>query len=139
MITRSDIYIFISGPLAFVSCCAITPPPMATGIHHIIGDRRPSTVDTKLEDDAARRHLPGTNSPLISPLTSSSASTESNSFSNGGDGSDNVEAMHSNGIVQDATTSTFQLSNNCIDDARPMRIVVIGAGYSGIIAGIRQA
>ncbi|KAF7784265.1 hypothetical protein Agabi119p4_430 [Agaricus bisporus var. burnettii] len=33
--------------------------------------------------------------------------------------------------------SDFKLGNFCIDDARPVKVVVIGAGYSGIIAGIR--
>ncbi|KAK1226783.1 hypothetical protein PQX77_010220 [Marasmius sp. AFHP31] len=32
---------------------------------------------------------------------------------------------------------TFPLGNFCIDEPRPMKVVVIGAGYSGIVAGIR--
>ncbi|THH05651.1 hypothetical protein EW145_g4642, partial [Phellinidium pouzarii] len=31
----------------------------------------------------------------------------------------------------------FKLSNSCIDDDRPFKVVVIGAGFSGIMAGIR--
>ncbi|THH08433.1 hypothetical protein EW145_g2721 [Phellinidium pouzarii] len=33
--------------------------------------------------------------------------------------------------------SSFKLGDKCIDDDRPMKVVVIGAGFSGIIAGIR--
>ncbi|KAI4520591.1 FAD/NAD(P)-binding domain-containing protein [Schizophyllum commune Loenen D] len=33
--------------------------------------------------------------------------------------------------------SAFELGDFAIDDPRPMKVVVIGAGYSGIIAGIR--
>ncbi|KAF9566936.1 FAD/NAD(P)-binding domain-containing protein [Agrocybe pediades] len=34
-------------------------------------------------------------------------------------------------------TSSFRLGEFCIDEARPMKVVIIGAGYSGIVAGIR--
>uniref|UniRef100_D8PMF7 FAD/NAD(P)-binding domain-containing protein n=1 Tax=Schizophyllum commune (strain H4-8 / FGSC 9210) TaxID=578458 RepID=D8PMF7_SCHCM len=36
-----------------------------------------------------------------------------------------------------AEDTPFQLGNFAIDDPRPMKVVVIGAGYSGVIAGIR--
>ncbi|KAI5115440.1 hypothetical protein M0805_005525 [Coniferiporia weirii] len=36
-----------------------------------------------------------------------------------------------------SSASEFKLSNACIDDERPMKVVVIGTGFSGIIAGIR--
>jgi hypothetical protein len=32
----------------------------------------------------------------------------------------------------------FKLGDFCIDEDRPMKVVVIGAGFSGIIAGIRS-
>ncbi|KAJ3856781.1 hypothetical protein EV368DRAFT_61384 [Lentinula lateritia] len=31
----------------------------------------------------------------------------------------------------------YKLPSFCIDEARPMKVVIIGAGYSGIVAGIR--
>lgn len=31
----------------------------------------------------------------------------------------------------------FELGQFAIDKSRPMRVVVIGAGYSGIVAGVR--
>ncbi|KAF9270874.1 FAD/NAD-binding domain-containing protein [Marasmius fiardii PR-910] len=34
-------------------------------------------------------------------------------------------------------SAVFPLGNFCIDEPRPMKVVVIGAGYSGIVAGIR--
>ena len=37
----------------------------------------------------------------------------------------------------DPRVSEFQLGSSPIDDARPMRVVAIGAGFSGIIASIR--
>ncbi|KAI5825444.1 FAD/NAD(P)-binding domain-containing protein [Schizophyllum commune Tattone D] len=36
-----------------------------------------------------------------------------------------------------AEGTPFHLGNFAIDDPRPMKVVVIGAGYSGVIAGIR--
>jgi len=33
--------------------------------------------------------------------------------------------------------SDFKLGNFAIDEYRPLRVAVIGAGYSGVIAGIR--
>lgn len=33
--------------------------------------------------------------------------------------------------------SNFKLGNFAVDDRRPMKVVVIGAGFSGITAGIR--
>lgn len=37
----------------------------------------------------------------------------------------------------DTPTQQFKLGGFAIDEYRPLRIIVIGAGYSGIIAGIR--
>lgn len=44
-----------------------------------------------------------------------------------------------NGAKHDAERAPFTLGDFCIDDERPMKVVVIGAGYSGITAGIRCA
>ncbi|KAL1676307.1 hypothetical protein EV122DRAFT_280182 [Schizophyllum commune] len=38
---------------------------------------------------------------------------------------------------EDRKDSAFELGDFAIDEPRPMKVVVIGAGYSGIIAGIR--
>ncbi|KAJ7597765.1 FAD/NAD-binding domain-containing protein [Mycena floridula] len=43
-----------------------------------------------------------------------------------------------NGTAHDTLdTPRFNLGDFCIDEPRPMKVVVIGAGYSGITAGIR--
>ncbi|KAF5356247.1 hypothetical protein D9756_003714 [Leucocoprinus leucothites] len=34
--------------------------------------------------------------------------------------------------------SRYKLGDFCVDESRPMKVAVIGAGYGGIIAGIRQ-
>ncbi|KAF8900786.1 hypothetical protein CPB85DRAFT_1324906 [Mucidula mucida] len=44
-----------------------------------------------------------------------------------------MDHSHTNGVAD----TTFQLGNFSIDEHRPMKVVVVGAGYSGIIAGIR--
>ncbi|KAH8108598.1 FAD/NAD-binding domain-containing protein [Phellopilus nigrolimitatus] len=43
--------------------------------------------------------------------------------------------QHNLGKPSDA--QSFKLSSSCIDDDRPFKVVVIGAGFSGITAGIR--
>jgi len=52
--------------------------------------------------------------------------------------------MTTNGITNGANGTNGQdlthlppLYNHCVDDYRPMKVVVIGAGLSGILAGIR--
>ncbi|KZT07846.1 FAD/NAD(P)-binding domain-containing protein [Laetiporus sulphureus 93-53] len=42
-----------------------------------------------------------------------------------------------NGLPNGPVDNSFQLGDFAIDDYRPIKVVVIGAGYSGIIAGIR--
>ncbi|KAF9004447.1 FAD/NAD(P)-binding domain-containing protein [Hymenopellis radicata] len=44
-----------------------------------------------------------------------------------------MDHSNTNGVAD----SAFHLGNFSIDEHRPMKVVVVGAGYSGIIAGIR--
>lgn len=45
--------------------------------------------------------------------------------------------MHANGIPNGTSGSPFKLSNSPVDNMRPLKVIVIGAGYSGIYCGIR--
>ncbi|GJJ16031.1 hypothetical protein Clacol_010310 [Clathrus columnatus] len=47
-----------------------------------------------------------------------------------------VNGVHINGVINHPDIS-YQLGDFAIDEYRPVRIAVIGAGYSGILAGIR--
>lgn len=80
---------------------------MASGIHHIIGDVEPVSFDDKINEK-----------PVTGILTDSTTPTS-------------PTTLNLNGV------SGFKLSEACIDDVRPMKIAVIGAGFSGITAGIR--
>lgn len=42
-----------------------------------------------------------------------------------------------NGIVNDTRKASFKLSNNSVENQRPLKVIVVGAGYSGIYCGIR--
>ncbi|KAJ3989070.1 FAD/NAD-binding domain-containing protein [Lentinula detonsa] len=42
-----------------------------------------------------------------------------------------------NGHATYSPESQYNLPSFCIDETRPMKVVVVGAGYSGIVAGIR--
>lgn len=42
-----------------------------------------------------------------------------------------------NGASANGQTSAFKLLDRPIDGARPLKVIVIGAGYSGIYCGIR--
>ena len=45
-----------------------------------------------------------------------------------------------NGPVDSVTPPpTFPLGDFCVDEYVPIKVIVIGAGFSGIIAGIRYA
>ncbi|KAI0812627.1 hypothetical protein BC629DRAFT_949981 [Irpex lacteus] len=50
-----------------------------------------------------------------------------------------VNGKHHNGtrLSHDSAHSPFTLGNFSIDSSRPMKIIIIGAGFSGICAGIR--
>lgn len=45
--------------------------------------------------------------------------------------------IDSNGLPNGATSSQFQLRDSPIENFRPLKVIVIGAGYSGIYCGIR--
>lgn len=46
--------------------------------------------------------------------------------------------IHANGIANTTSTNqSFKLNNVPIENLRPLKVVVIGAGYSGIYCGIR--
>ncbi|KAJ3753930.1 FAD/NAD-binding domain-containing protein [Lentinula raphanica] len=51
----------------------------------------------------------------------------------------NTSAGHSNvnGHARYVSENQYELPNFCIDEPRPMKVVIVGAGYSGIVAGIR--
>ncbi|RPD76724.1 FAD/NAD-P-binding domain-containing protein [Lentinus tigrinus ALCF2SS1-7] len=50
----------------------------------------------------------------------------------------NNEIMSANKLAEDATTrGPFALGDFAIDEYRPIRVAVIGAGISGIVAGVR--
>ncbi|KAK0209013.1 FAD/NAD-binding domain-containing protein [Desarmillaria ectypa] len=49
-----------------------------------------------------------------------------------------TETEHpANGLTNGGGSDRFRLGNFCIDEARPIKVIIIGAGYSGIVAGIR--
>jgi cation diffusion facilitator CzcD-associated flavoprotein CzcO len=39
--------------------------------------------------------------------------------------------------VNDTGKASFKLPNNTVENHRPLKVIVIGAGYSGIYCGIR--
>ena len=83
---------------------------MATGVHHVVGD-----VELEFKEE----NLPAT--------------SKRNGFSfEHLNGDEPVANGRSNGIKSKYTLPSF-----CVDEDRPMKVVVIGAGFSGIIAGIR--
>lgn len=49
----------------------------------------------------------------------------------------NVNGTHVNLSTDHVEHDGYQLANFAIDEHRPVRIAVIGAGYSGILAAIR--
>ncbi|THH07656.1 hypothetical protein EW145_g3232 [Phellinidium pouzarii] len=66
----------------------------------------------------------------VSPQMASMNRANGFTFSNGMDHLGLHEGVESK-------TSDFKLGDACIDDDRPMKVVVIGTGFSGITAGIR--
>jgi ribulose 1,5-bisphosphate synthetase/thiazole synthase len=44
---------------------------------------------------------------------------------------------HTNGITNGVSKTPFKLSDRPVENQRPLRVIVIGAGYSGIYCGIR--
>ena len=43
----------------------------------------------------------------------------------------------SNGVTTGTATKRFNLHDSPIENLRPLKVIVIGAGYSGIYCGIR--
>ncbi|EJD50391.1 FAD/NAD(P)-binding domain-containing protein [Auricularia subglabra TFB-10046 SS5] len=56
-----------------------------------------------------------------------------------GEGDDPLAGLLARTPALDAQTLPFSLGDFAIDEHRPLRVAVIGAGFSGIIAGIRIA
>lgn len=112
---------------------------MAAGIHDVLSDA----------ERAEEKPVNGLDTHLPSPLGPAFSLSPGNALSSHSpvdacNGSAPAEDTHgfnskSNGNNFYSTTPDFKLSDSCIDDDRPMKVVVIGAGFSGIIAGIRFA
>lgn len=85
-------------------------------------------VNVSVFSDSATRSLPSPASSdgLLSPLTPE-------------DGAEvpSILAAELKGKDPGVTRGRFKLGPSSIDEDRPFKVVVIGAGYSGIIAGIR--
>jgi hypothetical protein len=45
--------------------------------------------------------------------------------------------LHVNGVAHDTAKAPFQLRDIPVENLRPLKVIVIGAGYSGIYCGIR--
>jgi hypothetical protein len=45
--------------------------------------------------------------------------------------------FHANGIINGTAKTPFRLSDTPVENQRPLKVIVIGAGYSGIYCGIR--
>jgi hypothetical protein len=45
--------------------------------------------------------------------------------------------IHTNGNTNDTASTSFKLSDTPVENFRPLKVIVIGAGYSGIYCGIR--
>ena len=116
---------------------ALLSHPMATSFQQVSenGGPTPLRIDGK--------PITGVGPDILSPLSPFSPITEDtlSPLSPLGDNqlldaTDKVEEP----ITQsksEKTAAAFKLSSACIDEDRPMRIVVIGAGFTGITAGIR--
>jgi hypothetical protein len=45
--------------------------------------------------------------------------------------------VHTNGTTNGTSTNSFRLNDVPVENLRPLKVIVIGAGYSGIYCGIR--
>lgn len=45
--------------------------------------------------------------------------------------------IHTNGNTNGTARTSFKLSDTPVENFRPLKVIVIGAGYSGIYCGIR--
>jgi len=50
---------------------------------------------------------------------------------------EDIPALHYNGISDAVLKTPFLLHDAPIENLRPIKVIVIGAGYSGIYCGIR--
>lgn len=50
---------------------------------------------------------------------------------------EDISALHHNGISGAVLETPFKLHDAPIENLRPIKVIVIGAGYSGIYCGIR--
>lgn len=53
------------------------------------------------------------------------------------DGTSHVEDVHANGGTNGTSHIPWQLHDQPVENQRPLKVIVIGAGYSGIYLGIR--
>ena len=109
---------------------ACLPLPMSAGVNHVLAGTEPRVeplVTDFKKDGLEQNGREGILSPL-SPFTATSPGSEL---------SDETRALPV--LDSEVKTSGFYLSSDSIDEERPMKVVVIGAGFSGVIAGIRSA
>jgi ribulose 1,5-bisphosphate synthetase/thiazole synthase len=45
--------------------------------------------------------------------------------------------LHANGTTNGIIRTSFKLNDISVENLRPLKVIVIGAGYSGIYCGIR--
>lgn len=113
-------------------------PTLELGMHHTAGDIQSICIDTSSRNESVAQHLqesPSPQSPFASTLSSARTAVDASPRLNNGklDETPDFGAQTQNVGAED-----FHLSSACIDDKRPMKVVAIGAGFSGIIAGIRS-
>lgn len=91
---------------------------MSSGIHHIVGNVDPVPAVKEGEN--------------LADGSTANTAPPSAGLTNG------VDVVHGiNGTATGPDEVPFKLGHFSIDDYRPLKVVVIGAGFSGIIAGIR--
>lgn len=104
---------------------------MSGGAHHVLANIEPRIEPLVTNSNKDKLYINGESAGLIgatplSPITATSASSEL---------SDETKVFTAPDI--ELKTGAFRLSSESIDEDRPLKVVVIGAGFSGIIAGIR--
>jgi hypothetical protein len=45
--------------------------------------------------------------------------------------------IHANGVANNNARTPFKLRDTPVENLRPLKVIVVGAGYSGIYCGIR--
>lgn len=88
---------------------------MPSRVQHTIGDIAPVSEDRK-NDIQADGNASSASAPSAEPANIVSELSETSPPPNG---------------------TPFKLGDFCIDEYRPLKVVVIGTGFSGILAGIR--